>query len=101
MFVSMGADGYAERAGAGLLATSGAPVAARPAPASTTHRRGAGAELASEGASNNEIAAHLSLSASTVEYHLKNVCRKVNVTSRTQLARLVLERKGDLDRLSP
>ena len=88
MFISMGAEAFAERARVELLATG---ERARQRTASTetelTPQEAQIARLVSGGDSDRDIAAQLFLSSSTVDYHLRKVFRKVGVTSRTQLAR--------------
>jgi len=91
MLDAIGAEGFAERARMELLAT-GAKARKR------THETRDGltqqelrvAWLAAEGASNAEIAAQLFISPSTVAYHLHKTFRKLDVSARTQLARLLL-----------
>jgi DNA-binding CsgD family transcriptional regulator len=86
MFVRMGADAFAERARAELAATG---AQARKRVESTrrdlTPQEAQIALLASQGGTNAEIAGRLFLSPSTVDYHLRKVYRKLDVTSRRQL----------------
>src|SRR5271170_6604634 len=87
MFAAMGADRLAEWAAAELRATGERARARTPETAvDLTRQETRVADLAAAGASDSEIAAQLFISPSTVEYHLRKVFRKLNVTSRTQLA---------------
>ena len=86
LFSDFGMQAFAERARVELEATG------EHAPGDRGHLRPAhpagGADLSprGEGHTNREIAAQLFISASTVEYHLRKVFRKLGVKSRTQLA---------------
>ena len=51
--------------------------------------------LVAQGLSNREVAAQLFLSSRTIDFHLRNVLRKLNISSRTQLARLDLDGPGE------
>lgn len=92
MFDAMGLIGFAERARAELLA-SGEHIARRETASTVelTAREAQIATLVSRGEANRDIAAHLFVTPNTVEYHLRKVFRKLGVSSRTQLARRVLD----------
>lgn len=90
LFQAMGAERFAARAGAEMAAT-GEHVRQRSAPSDVlTPQEAQIARLAAAGQRNNEIAAHLYITTSTVEYHLRKVFVKLGVTSRTQLAQIDL-----------
>jgi DNA-binding CsgD family transcriptional regulator len=88
MLGAMGVAAFAERARRELRATGDRPRPRRPgAPEVLTAQEAQIARMAAGHLTNREIAARLFISASTVEYHLRKIFRKLGVTSRTQLAR--------------
>jgi DNA-binding CsgD family transcriptional regulator len=92
LFTGFGMEGFAERARVELRAT-GEHVRKRTVETQSelTPQETQISQLAARGATNQEIAAQLFISPSTVEYHLYKVFRKLGVRSRTQLAHRVLE----------
>jgi DNA-binding CsgD family transcriptional regulator len=99
MFIFMGAQAFAERARVELAATGeqARPAAPTPAAAGLTPQEAQIAQLVAEGASNAEVAARLYISPRTVEYHLHKVFRKLDVRSRTQLARVLRDEGAQRD----
>jgi DNA-binding CsgD family transcriptional regulator len=87
MFDAMGAAAFAGRARAELLAAGDGSrqPPERPGPGLTPQEAQV-SRLAAAGATNAEIATHLFVTTSTVEYHLSKVFRKLGITSRRQLA---------------
>jgi DNA-binding CsgD family transcriptional regulator len=90
LFVTMGAEAFAQRAERELLATgetarkrtdeSGDQLTAQEAQV---------ARLARDGLSNPEIGAQLFISPRTVQYHLRKIFTKLGITSRRQLDRVM------------
>jgi DNA-binding CsgD family transcriptional regulator/tetratricopeptide (TPR) repeat protein len=92
---AIGMEAFAERARRELAAT-GETVRNRSIPTilDLTPQETQIAEMAGEGRTNREIGTQLFISAHTVEYHLKKVFTKLDVTSRTQLREGLARRSG-------
>jgi DNA-binding CsgD family transcriptional regulator len=99
-FLSMGADGFADRANRELQAT-GERVRKRRADArdELTPQQLRVAQLARDGRTNSEIAAELFLSARTVEWHLRQAFNKLGIRSRVQLHVALANREGEATRV--
>jgi len=95
MFDSMGMEAFAARARAELRATGERARPRSPQAAEVlTPQEEQIARLVAGHLTNREIAARLFLSASTVEYHLRKIFRKLGVSSRAQLARTMRNDNG-------
>ena len=89
IFDDIGAEGFAERARHELLATGEtARKRTDDVPAVLTPQEAHIARLARDGLSNPEIGAQLFISPRTVQYHLRKVFMKLDITSRSQLSRV-------------
>ena len=89
VFSEIGAEGFAERARHELLAT-GETARKRTDDVRDvlTPQEAHIARLARDGLSNPEIGAQLFISPRTVQYHLRKVFLKLDITSRNQLSRV-------------
>jgi DNA-binding CsgD family transcriptional regulator len=108
MLDTMGMEAFAERARRELVATGEtvrkrAPQAAgtrvgEPGGDALTAQEAQVARLAYEGLSNPEISTRLFISPRTVQYHLRKVFTKLDISSRGQLHRVL---PGDPDAIRP
>jgi DNA-binding CsgD family transcriptional regulator len=100
MFVTMGAEAFAERARVELEATG--ETARKRVPETRgqlTAQEAQIARLARDGLTNPEIGARLFISPRTVAYHLHKVFAKLGIGSRTQLHRFLPEQRELDDRV--
>jgi ATP/maltotriose-dependent transcriptional regulator MalT len=90
MFADMGMEAFEARAARELRATGETVRKRSPETLSElTAQEAQVAKLARDGLSNPEIGAHLFISARTAQYHLSKVFTKLNITSRSQLDRVL------------
>ncbi|MBM2614997.1 AAA family ATPase [Actinoplanes sp. LDG1-06] len=90
MLAASGAEGFARRAADELRATGErVPRAAGTSYEKLTMQESAVARLVAAGGTSNEVATRLFVSKRTVDAHLRNIFRKLGVTSRRQLKDLM------------
>jgi DNA-binding CsgD family transcriptional regulator len=88
-FEGLGAGPWIERAQIELRASRDVPRERRgPAVADLTPQEFQVAQIVAEGATNREAAAALFLSPKTIDFHLRNIYRKLALRSRSELARV-------------
>ena len=89
-FEGLAARPWTERAQTELRASRDVPRERRgPAVADLTPQEFQVAQIVAEGATNREAAAALFLSPKTIDFHLRNIYRKLALRSRTDLARVL------------
>ena len=90
MLDALGMQAFAERARRGLVATGGTARKriADSGSEQLTAQEAQIARLARDGLSNPDIGARLFISARTVQYHLRKVFAKLDISSRSQLGRV-------------
>ncbi|MFF9624770.1 AAA family ATPase [Streptomyces griseosporeus] len=94
-FVRAGARGFAERAAGELAAAGARPGAEAPGTgAALTAQEERIARLVARGATTKEVAAALVLSPRTVDAHLRNIFRKLGISSRRRLRDAAVLRSG-------
>ena len=97
MFEAMGAGAFAARARRELKATGETARERTPSRSSElTAQEGQIARMARDGLSNPDIGTRLFISTHTVQYHLRKVFAKLDITSRGQLVQ-ALSRDTDVD----
>ena len=90
-FETLGARTWAERARAELRASGQTARRREPsARGELTAQEIQIARLVGQGLINREVAAQMFLSPRTIDFHLRNIFRKLDITSRMQLAQLEL-----------
>ncbi|HXV35241.1 MAG TPA: AAA family ATPase [Gaiellaceae bacterium] len=100
-FETLGATLWAERARVELRASGQTARKRDPSTRNTlTEQELQIARFVAEGRTNREVAAQLFLSPRTIDFHLRNVYRKLGITSRTALARLDLDSESQSTPLS-
>jgi DNA-binding CsgD family transcriptional regulator len=89
LFTTMGIEAFAERTARELLATGETASRRVEASGDLTPQEAQIARLARDGLSNPEIGSELFISPRTVQYHLHKVFGKLEISSRTQLDRVL------------